>query len=123
VNRAEPAPHADSGTSPNRLVGAEAVRLHLTLAGGLSLSVAAFVIELIRALDGHRWSWLYVFEWPIFASFGVYVWWVLLHGHDRGRTTTSSPADGTVPDADLDAWTRYLAVMEAAEQKDPGRPI
>jgi hypothetical protein len=110
-----------SRESPSqRLEGADAVRLHITLIAGLALAVTAFTIELIRALSGHAFSWLYVVEWPIFGSFGIYVWWVLLHGHDRARpgpTELATPAhDGR--DEALDAWTRYLAVMEAAEHEE-----
>jgi hypothetical protein len=110
---------------PTRLTGSDALRLHLTLAGGLVLCVGAFVFELLRALGGHSFSWMYVFEWPLFAGFALYMWWNLLHGHDRVRRTSSSesaPSSGNVADEDLDAWNLYLQVMEAAEGDDPTRP-
>ncbi len=121
-----------------RLTGADALRLHLTLAAGLALCVAAFTFELLRALGGHEFSWLYVFEWPVFAGFALYMWWSLLNGHDRRRPASPSapvrddgpsrpgeptphgqgqraPGDG---DEDLQAWNRYLRDMEAAEGED-----
>ncbi len=111
-----------------RLRGADAVKLHLTLAAGLTLCVGAFSFELARALGGHTFSWLYVFEWPLFAGFALYMWWNLLHGHDRRRAPARAPAAGMrsggsggtepEPDEGLAAWNRYLADMEAAEGDD-----
>jgi hypothetical protein len=105
-----------------RLRGADAVRLHATLAAGLTLCIGAFCFELVRALGGHTFSWLYVFEWPLFAGFALYMWWNLLHGNDRRRAPVEAPA---VDDVDLEgedeglaAWNRYLAEMEAAEADD-----
>jgi hypothetical protein len=116
-----------SARQPTRLKGGDAFRLHLTLAGGLILCVGAFVVELLRALDGHSFSWTYVFEWPLFAGFALYMWWNLLQGKDRSprspsRRQASRPQTRTVPDEDLDAWNIYLKVMEAAEGEDPARP-
>jgi multisubunit Na+/H+ antiporter MnhE subunit len=107
------------------LTGRDAFRLHLTLAGGLVLCVGAFIIELLRALGGHGFSWMYVFEWPLFAGFAVYMWWNLLQGNDRVSRTSSkdhSLRPHGVPDEDLDAWNIYLRVMEAAEGEDPAQP-
>ena len=121
----EPGREFRSAVGPTRLRGSDALRLHLTLAGGLALCVVGFVVEFLRALGGHSFSWMYVFEWPLFAGFAVYMWWNLLHGHDRvHRTSSSEPArsTGDTPDQGLDAWNLYLQVMEAAEGDDPARP-
>jgi hypothetical protein len=77
-----------------RLRGADAFRLHLTLTIGLIICVGAFVIEVIRALDGNSLSWAYVFEWPILGSFAIYMWWNLLHGHDGRRRKPATPTIG-----------------------------
>ena len=91
VGRVTPWPHATRTTWPpdaadatggGRLHGGPAVRLHLTLAAGLALCIGAFVFEVGRALGGNSLSWAYVFEWPIFAVFAVYMWWNLLHDTD-----------------------------------------
>jgi hypothetical protein len=114
-----------SAVHPTRLTGRDAFRLHVTLAGGLALCIAAFMIELLRALGGHSFSWMYVFEWPLFAGFAIYMWWNLLQGNDRVARTSSndlSRRSHGVPDEDLDAWNIYLRVMEAAEGEDPARP-
>lgn len=115
-----------------RLRGVPAVKLHLTLAAGLALCVAAFWFELYRALGGNKLSWLYVFEWPIFAVFAVYMWWNLLHEPDRQRRRRRPPpaepggdrrAEEGQGDADLEAWQRYLKDLEAADSEHelPGR--
>ncbi len=114
-----------SAVQPTRLTGSDALRLHLTLAGGLALCIGAFVIELLRALSGHSFSWMYVFEWPLFAGFAVYMWWNLLQGNDRvdrRSSKASAPRSASAPDEDLDAWNLYLQVMEAAEGDNPARP-
>jgi hypothetical protein len=96
------------------------------LAGGLAICVGAFIIELMRALGGHSFSWLYVFEWPIFAGFAIYMWWNLLQGNDRvprGASTSSPRRPEDEPDEGLEEWNLYLQVMEAAEGDDPARPV
>jgi len=125
---------ADSPSSeerPGRLRGADAVRLHLTLAAGLTICVGAFCFEVLRALGGNKLSWLYVFEWPMFAAFAVYMWWMLLTGQDRHRP--SPPNDrpaapeqlhdepGEEHDEQLEAWQRYLREMDGADAKERDR--
>ncbi len=129
--------------SHGRLRGAPALRLHLTLAVGLTICLTAFAFEISRALGGNTLSWAYVFEWPIFAAFALYMWWNLLHDEDGSRPRraptgggsaadggTASPTEGTPvgtkdddPDPDLVAWQEYLRTMEAEEARlteDPG---
>ncbi len=134
-------PTRPEGRAGGRLTGGDAVRLHVTLAAGLALCISAFCFELLRALGGHAFSWMYVFEWPLFAGFAIYMWWNLLQGNDRRRPSagdgdgpagpqrsagsapgarqTAAVADPAGPngpgDRDLDAWQRYLRQMEAAE--------
>ncbi|HEX7444740.1 MAG TPA: hypothetical protein VF320_12670, partial [Acidimicrobiales bacterium] len=61
--------------APARLTGSEAAKLHVTLAAGLALCAGAFWFEVRRALGGNELSWAYVFEWPLFAAFALYMWW------------------------------------------------
>jgi hypothetical protein len=35
--------------------------------------------QVSRALSGNTLSWVYSFEWPIFAAYALYMWWKLLH--------------------------------------------
>ena len=133
--------------APTRATGAAALRIHLGLAFCLLICIPAGVFELSRALGGNNLSWAYVFEWPIFAVFAVYMWWNLLHGQDgagrrRGAGTGQGrdPATATTPDtppaaapggaggnggegsadgddAGLAAWQDYLRGMEAEEAR------
>ena len=117
------APSSSPSDRPHRLTGADAFRLHLTLSLGLVLCIGAFTFELIRALDGHTFSWMYVFEWPLFAAFALYMWWNLLNGNDRRRPDRKGPSvpphgsEGVSQpeDEDLAAWNRYLHSMESEE--------
>jgi hypothetical protein len=107
--------------------------LHLTLLAGLTLCVVAFTVEIRRAVHGHWGAWVYVVEWPIFAVFGTYVWWRLLH---QGETSEHSDvtvfeqiaepaAPAAEPDPELDAWNAYVERLRKSEegrQDEPGRP-
>jgi hypothetical protein len=78
-----------------------------------------------RALSGNGLSWAYVFEWPFFAGYGVYMWWRLVHEQlaplapadpdaDAGATDGEPPAE----DEELAAYNRYLAqLQESGRQK------
>ena len=57
------------------------------------LALCAWQITL--ALGGNSLSWAYVFEWPIFAGYAVYMWWRFVH----------EAADGTPPAASTDGQT------------------
>jgi hypothetical protein len=55
--------------------------------------------QIRRALGGNDLSWAYVFEWPFFAGYAVYMWWRLLHEPvpPRMRRTSTSAARPTDP--------------------------
>jgi hypothetical protein len=99
-----------------RLTGSEAVKLHLTLAGGLILCISAFLFEVKRALGGNELSWAYVFEWPLFAVFACYMWWNLLHQR-RGRRKADSRPKVVAPEhvEMLKAWQQQQRKLAAAE--------
>jgi hypothetical protein len=56
-----------------------AVLLHLTLAILLPAFTGLFLWQVNRALSGNELSWAYVFEWPFFAGYAVFMWWRLVH--------------------------------------------
>ena len=105
-----------------RLKGAAALKLHLTLAGGLVLATGAFIFEIFRALGGNKLSWLYVFEWPILGGFGIYMWWKLYNGNEprpARRETSSIPSplpQETGDTAELAAWNAYVRSLEAGDE-------
>ncbi len=106
-----------------RLRGADALRLHLTLAIGLAVCIGAFVIEVIRALDGNTLSWAYVFEWPIFAAFAIYMWWNLLHGQDGRRRRPTVPSVGPDGRARTEVPTAPATAPPAGPTPPPGATV
>jgi hypothetical protein len=120
---------------PHRLTGSAALRLHLTLASGLIICFGAFSFEIFRALGGNTLSWLYVFEWPFFAGFSIYMWWKLLNESYGGPTRSGPTRSGGGPKASagdssaaaeesdeaLRAWNQYLAEMSDAEDQGQDR--
>jgi hypothetical protein len=127
VDGIEPKQVVSVGRQPVRLTGKDAFWLHATLAVGLTVCIGAFAFELSRALGGHAFSWMYVFEWPLFAGFAIYMWWNLLQGNDRIHRPSKPqpPVPGGIeapPDQELEAWNQYVRHMEAEETAGPGRP-
>jgi hypothetical protein len=125
VERVESDEVAQVGQQPVRLTGKDAFWLHFTLAAGLIVCIGAFAFELSRALGGHTFSWIYVFEWPLFGGFAIYMWWNLLQGKDRVHRPASRPTTGAAdpPDQELEAWNRYVRSVEADEHPGLGRPV
>ena len=52
--------------------------------------------QVTRALGGNTLSWAYVFEWPIFAGYAVFMWWKLIHDPAPTRSERRDP--GSSPD-------------------------
>ena len=111
-----------TASARGRWTSPSALRLHAALLTGLALAGAATWLEWTRAHDGHAVAWVYTFEWPLFAVFGVHLWWRLLHPVDRAARDEPArpPAAGTPPDEELLAWETYLARLH--EIDPPGGP-
>lgn len=93
-----PGAPADRGDDVGeRPAGAKTLNVHVTLVVVLALCAVAFRFELGRALGGNGLSWAYVFEWPIFAGYAVFMWWKLIHEPapgDRSHSLDPSPDAG-----------------------------
>jgi hypothetical protein len=92
-------------------------RIHVGLALCESICVTAFVIEVLRALGGNTLSWAYVFEWPLFGAYGVYMWHQLVR-QERG----DAPARPARPDKNVGvvdermaSWNEYLRQVHERE--------
>lgn len=83
-----------AAASPVRWLSGRALRLHATLlvVGGGCLYAGWF--ELSRARSGNELSWVYTFEWPLFAAFAAVIWWRSLHDDDKA--TPDTPASDHV---------------------------
>jgi hypothetical protein len=101
--------------------------------------------QVTRALSGNTLSWAYVFEWPIFAGYAVFMWWKLiheprpgtqsegrrtspmamtrsddsrvdLHGHGDGDAHGDTDG-GPGEDEELASYNRYLAALNASGKR------
>jgi hypothetical protein len=72
-----------------------------------------------RALSGNGLSWAYVFEWPFFAGYAVYMWWRFVHDVPEAEAASGAPASPPVArppapvDPELAAYNEYLAELSA----------
>jgi hypothetical protein len=104
----------------------QALGLHLTLAILLPTFAVLCIWQVHRALSGNELSWAYVFEWPLFAGYAVFVWWRLIHDDKPVRgvrpkdsakkastsiDTTGGPDPNDKGDEDLAAYNEYLAQL------------
>jgi hypothetical protein len=108
-------------TTKGRLRGWPAIRAHITLVVGLTLSIVAFVFELFRARQGNELSWAYVIEWPLLATFGLYLWWHVV----TGRTLTlgrgsEPPRVAPEHEAMLAAWQQHQRTLAEGAGTEAG---
>ncbi len=71
-----------------------ALRLHLVLLIVVPGFMALCVWQTSRALGGNSLSWAYVFEWPLFAAYAVYMWWRLVH-ESTAEVPPAATTDGS----------------------------
>lgn len=118
-----------------------AVGLHVTLAVVLPLFCGLFWWQVQRVRQGNTLSWAYVFEWPFFAGYAVYLWWHLVHdqpepagagvvaaaGEDDMASVPVTGPEAASPgprpeanpddDGELAAYNRYLAELNASGRR------
>ncbi|MBV8463209.1 MAG: hypothetical protein JO368_07945 [Acidimicrobiales bacterium] len=83
------------------------MKLHVVILVVVPAFMALCVWQIGRALGGNSLSWAYVFEWPIFAAYAVYMWWRFVH---------------EAPDDAVPAGADGPQVPAAAEEHQPGEP-
>ncbi|MGH3733254.1 MAG: hypothetical protein ACRDVC_07770 [Acidimicrobiales bacterium] len=87
------------------------------------ICIPAFVIELLRAINGNELSWAYVFEWPALGCYGVYMWHKMIQ-EERGRLKAKGTRDTQDVDSKLEAWNEYLAsVHQPTQPTAKGRDV
>ena len=98
--------------------------IHLGLVLAEAICISAFYVEIRRAIGGNRLSWAYVFEWPIFAAYGVYVWKKLLSDERSQSPQPASDvprANDSEHDESLAAYNDYLRRVHG-DDGDGGEP-
>ena len=108
-----------------------AVKLHVVILIVVPAFLALCLWQVSRALDGNSLSWAYVFEWPLFAAYAIYMWWRFVHepapegspgdtaAADPGGPDAAAPAPAPAPetpeelreDAEMAAYNDYLAQL------------
>jgi hypothetical protein len=99
-----------------------ALKLHAVILVVVPGFMALCIWQIYRAVGGNELSWAYVFEWPFFAAYAVYMWWRFVHEAPEVPSGTDKPAEHDVEaeDAELAAYNAYLAQL-AAHDKTAGR--
>ena len=124
-----------------------AFRLHAVILVVVPAFMALCIWQIDRATAGNELSWAYVFEWPFFAAYAVYMWWRLLHAvpegtappaaadaasggrtQDRARTGPSEPrpkrhrTSGRTPSwpPTTTTWHSWPSRIGAADAEAPG---
>ncbi len=113
-----------------------ALKLHAVILVVVPAFMALCVWQIYRAVDGNSLSWAYVFEWPLFAGYAVYMWWRFVHekpevtpaaASENGHAPVTAPpgpgagAGSTVQDdEELVAYNEYLAQL-AERDRATGR--
>ena len=108
-----------------------ALKLHLVILLVVPAFMALCVWQISRAVGGNSLSWAYVFEWPLFAGYAVYMWWRFVHEDPDSvpapDTTAARPALAPQEtarheddDAELAAYNAYLAQL-AERDRAAGR--
>jgi DNA-binding transcriptional regulator of glucitol operon len=109
-----------------------ALKLHVVILLVVPAFMALCVWQIYRAVGGNSLSWAYVFEWPLFAGYAVYMWWRFVH-EDPDSTPATDTTAGRRPaqapqesarhlddDAELAAYNAYLAQL-AERDRAAGR--
>ena len=118
-----------------------AIKLHVVILIVVPAFLALCLWQISRALGGNTLSWAYVFEWPLFAGYAVYMWWRFVHeaaedapppataGADPGGANGAAAAPAAAPeetaqekeeDKEMAAYNDYLAQL-AERDKASGR--
>ena len=111
-----------------------ALKLHAVILIVVPSFMALCVWQISRAVGGNSLSWAYVFEWPLFAGYAVYMWWRILHEvPDTPAPAPAAAADEHTPpatprqtarreeeDTELAAYNEYLGEL-AERDRATGR--
>lgn len=94
--------------------------IHLGLVLAQVVCISAFAIEIGRALRGNTLSWAYVFEWPVFSAYAIYMWRKLLK-QERSGDEGTPPGPEELDDPALERFNEYLRQVHDASPPKPPR--
>jgi hypothetical protein len=97
-----------------------ALKLHLVILVVVPAFMALCVWQIYRATGGNELSWAYVFEWPFFAAYAIYMWWRLLHADPEVTTAAAVGAPGGQVGVDeaLSAADPHVAAEQQQDNDD-----
>jgi hypothetical protein len=114
-----------------------AIGLHVVIIVIVPTFAALCNWQVHRALGGNELSWAYVFEWPFFAGYAVYMWWRFLHeapeaaaAETEGTSAVAGAGTGSALDAgpgedreaaERAAYNNYLAGLAARNKRKQWR--
>ena len=119
-----------------------AIGLHVVILIIVPTFAALCLWQLHRALDGNELSWAYVFEWPFFAGYAIYMWWRFVHEPPRAGPDApphtgplvqvsaspaapepeTSEAGALDPEAaERDAYNQYLSALATRDKRKQWR--
>jgi hypothetical protein len=100
-----------------------AVGLHVLIVVIVPVFAALCVWQVRRALGGNDLSWAYVFEWPFFAGYAIYMWWRFIHetppdvsAPSSARPVEADPVADRNEVAERAAYNNYLAELAARDK-------
>ena len=100
-----------------------AVGLHVLIVVIVPVFAALCVWQVHRALGGNDLSWAYVFEWPFFAGYAIYMWWRFIHeappdasAPASARSVEADPVADRNEAAERAAYNSYLAELAARDK-------
>ena len=102
-----------------------AIKLHVVILIVVPGFLALCLWQVHRALGGNSLSWAYVFEWPLFGAYAIYMWRRFIRDETRGDTSphgTSPGASTGEPDAALAAYNEYLRRVHGAGETPVAAP-
>jgi DNA-binding transcriptional regulator of glucitol operon len=97
-----------------------AIKLHVVILIVVPAFLALCLWQISRALGGNTLSWAYVFEWPLFAGYAVYMWWLFVH---EAAEDTPPPATAGADPGGSNGAAAAPAPEETAQEKEDDKEM
>jgi len=94
--------------------------IHVGLVIAEVFCATGFSFEIYRARSGNTLSWAYVFEWPIFAGYAIYMWRKLLKDAKGGEKSPAVTEHAEPTDQSLERYNEYLRAVHEGEPGHDG---